>query len=333
MINKAGRLVKVAGEDWDVIFGQGLREKGFKETVFEHDNPNSLTNRIMIERPMGGLGDILCMKPAIEDLAKIHETTFVAPSQYQWMFRTNKEIEFIDYYVFILQYSNNIQKYRKRFDLDCPAGDHEQRTDFRPIDNRIENFAKALGMKPRKPILEPNPEMREERFNNITRPKIGLVLETANPCKTYPLQRWVDLAFKLQEEGFYPITISPHKNFNEFDSVVAISQERLTAVLSQLDVIVTGDTGTLHLAGAMDIPCIGLFGPTDGDLTVKYYNSIKIIQKLQGPTQCYRPCYYSVDSNGFFCAGNYGSCMYEISIEEIHNAICQEYARQSSRSA
>ena len=38
------------------------------------------------------------------------------------------------------------------------------------------------------------------------------------------------------------------------------------AVISRLDAMVTNDSGPMHIAGALDIPFIAIFGPTHPDL-------------------------------------------------------------------
>lgn len=64
------------------------------------------------------------------------------------------------------------------------------------------------------------------------------------------------------------------------------SLAQLTAVLSQVDLLVTNDTGPAHIAAALERPTIVIFGPTDPTTTRPFSNSAEIIRR---PPAC-APC-------------------------------------------
>jgi ADP-heptose:LPS heptosyltransferase len=49
------------------------------------------------------------------------------------------------------------------------------------------------------------------------------------------------------------------------------------ALASGCDVLVTPDSAFFHLAGALDLPCVGLFGPTDGRVRGHDYPLARIL--------------------------------------------------------
>ena len=49
------------------------------------------------------------------------------------------------------------------------------------------------------------------------------------------------------------------------------------ALASGCDVLVTPDSAFFHLAGALDLPCVGLFGPTDGRVRGQDYPRARIL--------------------------------------------------------
>jgi ADP-heptose:LPS heptosyltransferase len=48
---------------------------------------------------------------------------------------------------------------------------------------------------------------------------------------------------------------------------VHASLDRVAALLDRCDLVVGVDTGLLHMAGALGAPWVGLFGPTNPDVT------------------------------------------------------------------
>ena len=56
----------------------------------------------------------------------------------------------------------------------------------------------------------------------------------------------------------------------------------LTAILRRASVMVSGDSGPLHLAAAVGAPCVGLFGPTSALRNGPYGAVHKTIQSRDG---------------------------------------------------
>jgi ADP-heptose:LPS heptosyltransferase len=61
------------------------------------------------------------------------------------------------------------------------------------------------------------------------------------------------------------------------------------ALASGCDVIVAPDSAFFHLAGALDLPCVGLFGPTDGRVRGQDYPHARILDAR--PTLRCVPCW------------------------------------------
>jgi len=106
---------------------------------------------------------------------------------------------------------------------------------------------------------------------------VGLALGTANPAKDWPTDRYVSLAHALEADFGFDVLLLGGPGEVEQANAQAILDDRRTAARSALsssvrqliwsirgcDLVVSPDTGALHIAHAMDIPVIGLFGHTN----------------------------------------------------------------------
>ncbi|MFA5008362.1 MAG: glycosyltransferase [Candidatus Omnitrophota bacterium] len=95
----------------------------------------------------------------------------------------------------------------------------------------------------------------------------------------------------------------------------------LPAIIKNLKVFVTPDTATLHLAQALDIPTIALFGPTDPSLHTVKSKTLYIICKELLCSFCYNPkC--RIDKTNL--------CMEKISAQEVFSQIKEIAASEKS---
>ncbi|MGQ9471350.1 MAG: glycosyltransferase family 9 protein [Candidatus Aminicenantales bacterium] len=83
----------------------------------------------------------------------------------------------------------------------------------------------------------------------------------------------------------------------------------LIGVMSLADLLVTNDTGPMHLANALRLPIVAIFGPTDPRVTRPWHEPYKI---LHNPVVCW-PCWYRE------CPYDH-RCMEAIGTEEVVNA-------------
>jgi len=101
--------------------------------------------------------------------------------------------------------------------------------------------------------------------------------------------------------------------------------------LAECDIFISGDTGPLHIASAMGVSTIALFGPTDPELLKPRgpdQNANLVIWKKPECSPCYTPVtaadrsnpeYW--DGNTFKCHTGTHICMKSISVEEVVSSI------------
>ncbi|MGL2737209.1 lipopolysaccharide heptosyltransferase I [Helicobacter pylori] len=118
---------------------------------------------------------------------------------------------------------------------------------------------------------QPSPKINALNLNE-NKPKILFVLETSKINKTYPTERFKELALILEN---FQICLLWHANEEKAATLHhALKHQRdvlllpkltlneVKALLFKMDVIIGGDTGITHLAWALQKPSITLYGNT-----------------------------------------------------------------------
>ncbi|MFP6230549.1 lipopolysaccharide heptosyltransferase I [Helicobacter pylori] len=107
---------------------------------------------------------------------------------------------------------------------------------------------------------------------NKNKPKILFVLETSKINKTYPTERFKELALMLEN---FQICLLWHADEDKANALYGalknqcdvlllpkLTLNEVKALLFKMDVIIGGDTGITHLAWALQKPSITLYGNT-----------------------------------------------------------------------
>ncbi|MGL2563053.1 lipopolysaccharide heptosyltransferase I [Helicobacter pylori] len=107
---------------------------------------------------------------------------------------------------------------------------------------------------------------------NQNKPKILFVLETSKINKTYPTERFKELALMLEnfqicllwhaDEKKATTLYGALKNQRDVLLLPKLTLNEVKALLFKMDLIIGGDTGITHLAWALQKPSITLYGNT-----------------------------------------------------------------------
>jgi heptosyltransferase I len=135
--------------------------------------------------------------------------------------------------------------------------------------------------------LGPWPEEREwqrQFFSQFDRPVAALVVATSKPEKDWPAERWAKLCDILAADfGLQPVLVGGRSR-RELEAEAVIMAEartkpysalgsglrRLVSVLEGAAVVISPDTGPLHMAVALGTPVVGLYGYTNPKRTGPY---------------------------------------------------------------
>jgi lipopolysaccharide heptosyltransferase II len=182
------------------------------------------------------------------------------------------------------------------------------------------DIAAALGcpMEPNPVLeLEPAPEARDfaERFLNSRGVDTEARFIGVNPGgtkeeKRWPVERFAETADRLHQELALPVIIFGGKG--DIDMATQIS-ERMShrpliaagraslgdtaALLERCHFLVTGDTGPMHMAVAMAVPVVALFGPTS---TVKFgpFSTLgAVLASDSSCPNCRKPCLHQISAD------------------------------------
>jgi heptosyltransferase II len=111
-----------------------------------------------------------------------------------------------------------------------------------------------------------------------------------------------DIEKDLTDKGIY--------NFKNLSGKLSV--EELVSQIANLDLFITGDSGPMHIAAALQVPSVTIFGPTKEEETSQWMNKKSIIVKKY--LEC-QPCMKRT------CPLNHHNCMKRIMPSDIIIAI------------
>jgi heptosyltransferase-2 len=151
------------------------------------------------------------------------------------------------------------------------------------------------------------------------------------PSKRWPWQRFAELTHTLRR-GRGDVRLLLLAGPKEVWSTVRIHEESghlvpvlgadldlgdLAGLLSRLDLLVTNDSGPMHMAAALGVPCVAIFGPTDPERTHPYGDEHRVIYTDRWCSPCFRKR----------CPLLHNKCMRDIEVEQVAAAALEQLSR------
>ncbi len=137
----------------------------------------------------------------------------------------------------------------------------------------------------RYPSLEVRPETQTwvteflAKHNPEGKMMVACVPESNMLIKKWPTSSWAFLNDQLRERGYLPLFFGPPDSplINQIERQsrqpvqrVATTLDNVTAIMEQVNLAIGVDTGLLHIAAAVGTHWLGIFGPTNPEVTGPY---------------------------------------------------------------
>lgn len=204
--------------------------------------------------------------------------------------------------------------------------------------HRIDAFRLLMGQEPTgsprsHPITPPEETVaRWSRRLGAGRPRIGVFPGSNAPARRWPVERFVEVVRRSAARGARAVVLGGEAERPLAARVAAASAGAvdlggrtdlldLAAILSLCDLVLTNDTGPMHLAGAVGTPTVSLWGSSD---PAEVGQAGAADTRVSGPSLACKPCLRNRCRRrgpGTFLRDGHEECMRSIDVEDVEHAI------------
>ncbi len=152
---------------------------------------------------------------------------------------------------------------------------------------------------------------------------VGLHAGSAWATKRWPEERWAELCRRLKDRGLTPVLVGGEDDAALSGRVAAASGAvslagqaglgELKALMEKFSLFITNDSGPMHIACAMGVPVLAIFGPTTRGLGFFPYGDENEVAETT--LRC-RPCPGSLHGP-MKCPHGHFLCMKLVTVEEV----------------
>ncbi len=285
--------------------GFAIMEIPFAEVYTKYDGSDLNGKKIIMLRHGGG-GDILFMATGAAELKRKYPKAvihFAIGEQYRGLIEQSDIVDGVEPIPISL---NKWNEYHFHLTFEGIIEDNFRAKEL----NAYDLFLTQMGFDPQEvppenklPKIFLSDEEREEAQQKIMslyslHKKIGIQIESSSPIRNYPQHSFLKVGKLLIDKGYDVYYFGGDGQDRMITSIVrtlgtnaynaSCSNIRDSVLLASfMDCFIAPDSMFIHVAGALGIPVIGIYGPFLGDLRMRYFmNAISI----DAQTAC-SPCF------------------------------------------
>jgi ADP-heptose:LPS heptosyltransferase len=249
-----------------------------------------------------GYGDNLMGTAVVEAIAKEYpQLRIFICTKREDVFENNPHISALYDTRYIMKHNMSI--YNRCCILEYPQ--YAQLKEATTIKHYTDYFYDCIPLPIRTRIYKPCIYLswKEKNYNHrklqtLTRPLVTISpyggATTKIPNKFYPIDKWPAVVQGLLKQGLTVIQLGSKKEGPAFPGVVDfrnIGYRKSAAVLMHSDLLITHPSGFMHLATALDVPCMTLFSGTEDPLVGGYPSNPNLTVDLDcAPCWLPKPC-------------------------------------------
>jgi heptosyltransferase-2 len=283
---------------------------------------------ILVKRDTRGFGDLIMATTGIEALKKKFpnkELHVAVDKSLMEVLENNPYIDKVEH----IRDGINPRRYYLTVNISTPCARYETtrvNAGRRVEKSRVEIFAEALDTRNIIPDLKPRYYISEEEIlwakkflkplQIKGRPTIALSLKTAEKYRDWPEEKYQGLISQLYRE--FNLVLLHHNRRFFFDHTIdacGLPLRKAMGLLSLCDGLISADTGTLHVAAALDIPTVALFGPIDYRARCKGYKNVTVMTSDLDCIPCWRNSSGQCKKTGK--TEGYSACLEKIPAKKI----------------
>jgi ADP-heptose:LPS heptosyltransferase len=276
------------------------------DVTYDHNKQNILVIRA------GGAGDILFCFPLLQEIKRrwpdcvLH---FACHSSYHFVAKKCPAVDVVlDFPIKV----TDVPEYAKVINLE---GAVENNNGFHAVDAMF--WAAGIPLPNTEQIKEDLiyvPDTDQVSLMETRWPKkegvkrIGYQWRSSSPVRSYPHKNSCVLVTMLLQAGYEVVLLGEpdsvviaDKNPNLINLTEAgLTWEESVSFLKTCDLIIGPDSSSIHFAGAMDIPALGLYGPFKWQYRTSYFKSVWCFQAVGECAPCF---HHSNNKDGLLPSG------------------------------
>jgi len=298
----------VAGESYlcDETILNDFNPNNTNIPIIESDNPKLKSfdpaddwneKKILVVRH-GGFGDLLFLTPIFREIKKRWNRVSISVccgKKYSEALSTNKDIDNIIAYPIK---ANEITAFHAVIHF-VYSNEKEKRNQEIHI---VDLFAETINLQPIEDktislyIPDNIIEDAKQNFPRTNFKRIGIQVYAANSIRSYPFFQMKKLISLLIEKGFEIFLFGSENqiNYSTQKQIINLTTQKITptflesaATMTTCDLFIAPDSSLCHVAGALKIPTVALYGSFPSKQRTKFASSIKAIDATGSCAPCF----------------------------------------------